>query len=205
MCGELSQPADVLLLMPYSVEQYIPHLLSELVLRCSQSSHEWFAVTTCSCSAAFILAQLFSSVFAVSTKTCLQLSSWSLLCAVLTFTLNSYTKSEISFHLLYCFGRMESVYCHNCSPHTELTPKRFTEISRYSVFTVLITSWVPISKKCVQSTLWNCPVSFSAFRQSHSFDLDFSSCKAVELSLISARDFYFFYSDDRYYMNCGRL
>lgn len=161
--------------MAYAVEQNIPCLLLELVLRCSQPSHEWFAVTTCSCSAAFIMAQVFSSVFAVSTKSCLQLSSWSLLCMVLTFTLNSYIKSEISSHLLYCFGRIESVYYHNCSLHTELTPKRFTELSRYP-FLHCFNHKFSSQKKAVSPIHFvKLPISFSAFRQSHSFDLDFSS------------------------------
>lgn len=115
---------DILLLMPYAVEQCIPHLLLDLVLRSSQSPLAWFAVIACSWMLQHYHGTAFSSVFAVSTKTCLQLSSWSLLCIVLTFTFSSYTKSEISFHLLYCFGRMESIYYHNCSLHTELTPKK---------------------------------------------------------------------------------
>lgn len=127
------------------------------------------------------MVQLFCSVFVVRTKICSDPSSQSLPCMMLTFALSNYAKSEISFHLLYCFCRTVTAYCHTCGLYKPLISKRFTELSRYSFFTLLITSWVHKSKQ------WS-PVHFvklpGFFKDSQTVIID------LTLSLRNATYFY---------------
>lgn len=120
--------------MPYTIEQYIAYLLAELVLKCSLFSHEWFApYTFLFCCIHLGIACFFSLCF--QHKSLLAGKARGHYCHSVNFYLEIPHSLRSVFTCCTLLWQNSLVYCHNCSLHTEFTPKRFIELSRYTLFT----------------------------------------------------------------------